>query len=193
MVNYDIASSHLSLKKEHVLEYIDKQADRMASWNVGIILSAKGEASSHELGGLGQVATVNRSRLKGTSGGYADIKALMSRGDILIDAENGPDSLKGKTWTELKKCRPNLPLLLLYPINAKSSPDPKNKGAASRTREPLDAVDDLLGIAIVFPGEELGAGDYYAVELDSPTPEELDDVDEVEVVDDMDGAELINE
>lgn len=193
LVNYDIASSHLSLKKEYLLEYIDRQADQMASWNVGIILSAKGENSTHDLGGLGTVTTVNRSRLKDTPGGYADIKALMSRGDILIDADRRPDSLKGKTWAELKKCRPDRPLLLLYPINAESSPDPKNKGAASKTREPLDAVDDLLGIAIVFPGEELAAGDYYAVELDAPTPEELDDVDEVEVVDELDGAELINE
>ncbi|CBV44284.1 Z1 domain-containing protein [Halomonas elongata] len=193
LINFDIASSHLNLKKEHLLEYIDKQAGRMAKWNVGIILSAKGETSSYELGGMGKVTTVNRSRLKDTPGEYADIKALMSRRDILIDANSRPESLKGKTWTELKKYRPNLPLLLLYPINAESSPDPKRKGAASKTREPLDAVNDLLGIAIVFPGEELTAGDYYAVELDSPTPEELDDVDEMEVVDDMDGAELINE
>src|SRR5699024_4884306 len=114
-------------------------------------------------------------------------------GDILIDAASRPDSLKGKTWTDLKKYRPDFPLLLLYPINAESSPDPKNKGAASKTREPLDAVDDLLGIALVFPGEQLTAGDYYAVELDSPAPEDLDNVDEVEMVDDMDEAELINE
>ncbi|WP_355660237.1 Z1 domain-containing protein [Halomonas salifodinae] len=193
LIRYDIASSHLNLKKDHLLEYIDKQADRLVAWNVGIVLSAKGERSTHDLGGLGRVTTVNRSRLKDTEGGYADIKALMSRSDILIDADARPDSVRELGWAELKEYRPDCPLLLLYPICAESSPDPKNRGAVTKTRAPLDAVDDLLGIAIVFPGEELSAGNYYAVELDSPTPEQLDDEDDIEVFDQPDGAELINE
>lgn len=194
LVGYDIASSHLNLRREYLLEYIDKQREQMGTWNVGVILSAKGVPSNHGLGALGKVSTVNRSRLKDTSGGYADIKALMSRGDVLIDADTRPDTLKGMSWTDLKGYRPaDRPLLLLYPINAQSTPDPKNKGAASKTREPLDAVDDLLGIAIVFPGEELAAGEYYSVELDVPASEDLDEEDVIDPIDDFEEAELISE
>lgn len=192
--DYDIASSHLNLRREHLLEYIDKQKEKLPLWNVGVVGSARGELSGHALGAMGKVPLVNRSRLSGTSGGYADIKALMSRGDVLLDAEERPETLKGMGWSDLKRYRAaDRPLLLLYPINARSSPDPRNGSAASRTREPLDAVDDLLGIAIVFPGEEVLSGDYYSVELDAPASEDLDDEDVIDLPEAPDGAELINE
>lgn len=194
LVAYDICDSHLNLKKKLLLEYIDKQRDYLSTWNVGVILSKKGELSHHDLGGLGKVTTVNRSRLREPKKKYADIKALMSRSDVLIDADDQPESVKGKKWEDLKELRPEgRPLLLLYPINSESSPNPRRKGESSKTREPLDAVDDLMGVAIVFPGEASSGGSYYSVELDVPASEDLDDEDFVEMADEMDEAELINE
>ena len=42
------------------------------------------------------------------------------------------------------------------------------------TRVALDAVGDLIGIGLVFPGSPDRAGGYYSVELDVPTPEQLE-------------------
>jgi hypothetical protein len=87
-------------------------------------------------------------------------------------------------WNELKKCRPDVPLLLLYPINANSKASVK-----SETRSDLEATGDLLGIGIVFPGEMVRGGEYFAVELEAPTPEQLDDE---EVVEETDNGEVVS-
>lgn len=75
-------------------------------------------------------------------------------------------------------------LLLVYPISAQSVPQRKGD-----TRVPLEAVSDLVGIGIVFPGTTDRSGRYFAVELDVPTPEQLDEEDYIE----DDEVELIND
>ncbi len=79
-------------------------------------------------------------------------------------------------WSTLKEARRaaigNVPLLLLYPINRVSEPRPGTK-----SREPLDACTDQVGIGIVFPGSPAGAGGYYHVNLDPPSSEDLDAID----------------
>ena len=65
-----------------------------------------------------------------------------------------------------------MPLLLLYPIDRKSGPKEKSQRVA------LEAIGDLVGIGIVFPGSTEGAGGYYAVELRGASADELDDVEQ---------------
>lgn len=181
LTEYSICEHHMDLKKQMLLGYLDKAADALKYWNVGIISPEKGVLSADDLGFLGRVHTNNRARLQSAGRPYADIKALMSKRDILIDA---PAGIKGpdESWDALKDVRPNVPLLLLYPINSLSP-------SSRKTREPLNAVGDLIGFGIVFPGSKDHAGDYYAVELEIPAMEQIDEEDpelddELELLDD---------
>jgi len=182
---YDISRQHMDLRKELVLGFIDQESDRWPGWNVAVIQPGSKDKSIRPLGDLGAVTTVNRSRMKDLANGHADIKALMSKSDILIDADKRPDNISSMGWGEIKSVRNGeVPLLILYPIKASSTAKD-----GSTARVDLEAVGDLLGVGIVFPGQADRAGDFFAVELDVPTPEQLD---EEEVVED-DAAELIND
>lgn len=171
---YAICDQHMDLRKDMLLDYLDKAADGLASWNVAVVGTESGQTSSRSLGFLGAVPTNRRSKLA-ESDEYADIKALMSKRDILIDADDTGTS-NGESWADIKLRRPAVPLLLLYPIEAESKPATRS---ASRTGEPtrvaLDAAGDLMGIGIVFPGSLDRSGGYFSVELDIPTPEQLED------------------
>lgn len=103
----------------------------------------------------------------------------MSKADILIDAEKEPG--KKHDWATCKAFRPVKPLLLIYLIDALSPPDPTRK---STSREPLDAVSDLVGFGIVFPGQKDRSGNYFSVDIDSQSVEDTevgsDELEEIE-------------
>lgn len=172
LVAYDICEHHMDLKKDLLLGYIDQASDNLQEWNVGIITPASENTSVQPLGVLGRVNAGCRSQLAGNEKGYADIKALMSKNDILIDAEDREAINTSGSWSDLKACRPQIPLLLLYVIDGRSK-------AQSKSRIDLDAVGDLIGIGIVFPGTPDKAGDYYSVELDAPVPEQIESEEEL--------------
>lgn len=146
-----------------LLSYIESEAARAdapyAEWNVGIIEPKAGSSMSAEtLGAFGNVGLVRRARLKGlTKDGLADIKALMSRADVLIDVEGAPADM---SWDSVKSFRQaqvgdKTPLLLLYAIEANSAP----RQSSSGLREPLGAARDVLGIGLILP--ERGAKKSY--------------------------------
>lgn len=185
LMAYEICDAHLDLKQSMLLNYLDKAGEKLSLWNVAIVAPSDGAKSNSPLGTFGHVGTNVRSRLAEPSE-YADIKALMSKRDILIDGKSQKME-RGETWDSLKKRRPSLPLLLVYPIQAMSEPKPKDPANRSGppTRVALDAIDDLIGFGIVFPGEKDRSGRYYAVELDVPTPEQLEDDGAMEEVDEQ--------
>lgn len=168
-----ICDRHMDLKRDMVLNYLERAAHGLEKWNIAVIAPEKGRPSARPLGFLGTVPTNRRSKLA-ESDEYADIKALMSKRDILVDAG---DAKADGSWSELKLLRPAVPLLLLYPIESESEPSPRKgpsrSGAPSRAA--LNAVGDLMGIGIVFPGSLDRSGGYYSVELDIPTPDQLED------------------
>lgn len=171
---YVICDQHMDLQKDMLLDYLDKASDGLASWNIAVVAPENGPASNRHLGFFGAVSTNRRSKLA-ESEDYADIKALMSKRDILVDADDTAAS-REESWNALKQRRPAVPLLLLYPIEAESRPAPKNTSRdGAPTRVPLNAVNDLMGIGIVFPGLLDRSGRYFSVELDIPTPEQLED------------------
>jgi hypothetical protein len=180
---YDISGAHMDLRKEHLLGFFDSTSARMPEWHVGLVLPKGKGKSIRPLGRLGPVELNNRSRLPDlTAEGHADIKALMSMRDVLIDVDESPENVKGAKWDDLKLLRPPVPLLLFYPIDARSAGQTKN-------RINLDAVGDLLGVGVVFPGEADRSGNYFQVLLEAPTPEQLDAeeiVEEIEVPEPVD-------
>jgi hypothetical protein len=111
-----------------------------------------------DLGTGKQTGCINRARLLqiGTNT-YADIKALMSRHDRVIDIALPDGLLTAETKpADLARYR-SAParggygdgsgLLLLYPVSKDSRPV---RGTA-KTREPLDAVEHVVGVGFVFP------------------------------------------
>jgi hypothetical protein len=177
---YDICDKHLDLKQDMLLNYLDAAGDKLANWNLAVI-SPDGKPSNNPLGFLENINTNVRSRLKEPSS-YADIKALMSKRDILVDADTHKIK-KEESWENLKQRRPAVPLLLIYPIQAESLSKQKLNKHGEFPRVALNAYDDLIGFGIVFPGEKDHAGAFYAVELDVPTPEQLEDDELLEEVD----------
>lgn len=169
---YSISRSHGDLRSDFLLGYVNSDPAALELWNLGVVVGG-GKPSSAELGGLGHVGTVVRSRLI-TPDEPANIKALMSRQDVMLDCPDvGFD--KKADWSTLKEARlghvGNRPLLLLYPIEQESAP---RRGTS---RAPLGACGDQIGIGIVFPGSVAGAGGYYHVDLNPPDTEDLDDIE----------------
>lgn len=175
LLAYDICEHHMDLKKDLLLGYIDSRVEDLKNWNVGVISPAAGQCSIKPLGNLGSIKTNNRAQLTPNEKGYADIKALMSKRDILIDVEDIGEVDKVDGWSEFKKIRPPVPLVLLYVIDAKSKPKQKPK---SVSRIDLGAVGDLIGLGIVFPGPSDRSGSYYSVELDVPTSDQIEENEE---------------
>jgi hypothetical protein len=159
-----------------LLKYIDAEAarvdDPVRAWNVGVIESKDGELAGKALGPLEDVRCFSRARMEDLRNDAADIKSLMSRGDVLFDVE-APHTGK---WPELKGRRnaalgQSTPLLLLYPIH-KVSPPRDQEG----DRVALDAVDHVLGLGLVMP-ERPGSRTRIAVALNDPDPAETEDLE----------------
>ena len=156
---YQVHSTHRELVekttgKSLLLEYISQRKghdpDELRYWNLGLISGPTTSSPEESFASL-DINLISRSQLNPPlQNGDADIKALMSRSDILFDVEN--QAAGNQSWNELKKIREsqlgaNTPLLLLYPINRNSQPK-KLPGQ----RKALDAVAHVLGFGVVFPG-----------------------------------------
>lgn len=153
--SYRVHPSHRDLDEGWILKYVRENAGILERWSVAVV-QPRGEGGRRGEIPIGRMRPwlLRRSRLRGGPDEVADIKALMSRRDVLADLaeEELPEDRGWQEWDwdRLKdyreECRPDVPLLLLYPVDRESPP---RKG--SRTRLPLDAAHDVLGIGIVFP------------------------------------------
>ncbi len=160
-----------------LLEYIRAEAARadapFQEWNVGLIERDGTPIAATPLGALGTVRTVQRAKLGAARGdGLADIKALMSRADVLLDSDA---KATGTSWPPFKIARQEalgdrIPLLLLYAIDRASPADPD-----SDYRVPLDAAADVLGVGLVLPerGEKRS---YVRVTLNVPDADDEEDL-----------------
>ena len=94
-----------------------------------------------------------RSRLLVGPRNYANLKAIISPVDKFVDLNVTRKEIEDKQG-DIKKLRPSGTngLLLVYPISKNSAP--KNTAASNGRdpkRGPLDAVENLIGVGIVFP------------------------------------------
>lgn len=170
---YRFDESHSDLASGMLMPFLDQSDPRLSSWNIGVVEATRGLPAERDLGPIGPPRTVQRARLR-DSGPVADIKALMSRQDVLFDC---PDLTVGdRDWVTLKEMRASVigqvPLLLLYPIGRNS---PAKSG--SKVREALDAAHDVLGVAIVFPGSVTEGGSYVSVELRMLSTEDVEEIE----------------
>lgn len=136
-----------------------REEGELTRFNVALMgRSSKSDyLGSIDLGTGTEIGCINRARLLQIGNNYADIKALMSRHDRVIDIHLPDGALTAETTAaELARYR-SAParggygdgsgLLLLYPVSKDSRPV---RGTA-KTREPLDAVSHVIGVGFVFP------------------------------------------
>lgn len=184
-----------------VLKYLRSQASRgeLERWTIGVMGLPRPdpELGSIDLGLPDRVAMIRRSRLlPRPDQSYADIKALMSRQDSTIDLEASPEQLRKYKPGEVGRVR-NSPerggcgddsgLLLLYPVSRQSRPRAQN----ATSRQNLDAVDDVIGVGLVFPEAiaDEGAQSYMTADLSSEVTETPTEEDELS--DDSDGEDAV--
>jgi hypothetical protein len=140
-------------------KYIRRRVAKGAlrTWNMALI----GKAGSDDNGTFEYapgviVNRVVRAKLETSPADAADIKTLMSRRDALADLEvNAPSEMDEKQIkAERLRQAPEVGLLTLYAIEATSA-------STRELRTALSAVDDVIGVGLVFPSPE---GDDDAVE-----------------------------
>ncbi len=141
------------LDHELIEKYVTKQRQtgHLDTWNLAVMAGHTTAHGSVRLGSL-EFGRIVRSRLKDEGLERADIKTLMSKDHRAVDFMESAVA-RGLKETELAKARDADPvvrskgLILLYPIDPHSEPEPANKSS----RKSLDAVDDVIGMALVFP------------------------------------------
>lgn len=131
--------------------YIKAQVSegQLTSWTIAIVGRQEG-GRPIDLGHGLSVGLLKRSRVLRPDDEYAYLGVITSDSDLSCDLGDGIAGLKSSDWRVIDARNHAGPLLLLYPIDRTSRPAPGST-AGKRPRAPLDAVDDLVGVAFVFP------------------------------------------
>jgi hypothetical protein len=144
------------------------------SWNVAVISRRPRPGDRMiEVGPGISVPPLNRAKIEALSDDEnAYLKAITSHVDIAIDLEMSADDVARASDAELIERR-RRGLLLLYPIDGQSVP--RGASGATRQRVPLEAVDDMIGVAFVFPpAAALTPQGYMSADLSRVQREPLD-------------------
>jgi hypothetical protein len=196
---YRFHENSRDLDGELITRYIDgrRAEGELTHFKIAIM----GRAGSGDLGvvdlGLDEpVGCINRARINVIGGStYADIKTLMSRSDRVIDLGISSGEIEEMSIGDLARLR-NLPthggrgdatgLLLLYPVSRASVP----VRASTKTREPLDAVEHVIGVGLVFPESRSRAAtvDYVTADVASMTGVEVDAPDDSDDLEEPEGV-----
>lgn len=197
---YHFHENSRDLDSQLISRYIlDRRNEgELLRFNVAIMgRSSKSDyLGSIDLGTGIEIGCINRARLLqiGTNT-YADIKALMSRNDRVIDLRLPDGSLTAETKpADLARYRSDPAaggygdgsgLLLFYPVSKDSRPV---RGTA-KTRQSLHAVEHVIGVGFVFPESrsaranvEYVTADVAAMsDIEVETPDEGDEPVDAEV------------
>lgn len=166
---YNFHPSHEHLRKDALRKYIEKQNEEggLTNWTVGIVgRYRRSDLRCIRLGSDMEFPVLRRSRLKDGTGDDADVGAIRSPGDQDLDLPILPESPGERP--------PEYGLLLLYPIDRYSAP---GHGSSGR-REPLDAVEDVIGVAFSFPEAAVETAEYVDVQRHLWDEDELEYVEE---------------
>lgn len=154
-------------------------------WNVVVFSPINSAKKDIVVGGIGPVRPVSRAPLDGYSE-RANIKALMSAPDRLLDLEGVPASERSANDSDARRLRAKYAkergLLVMYLINPASQPTVQS----INSRREMEAAQPLIGLGLVFPTiddwDHTDKKQYYSVRSDWHVSE-----DDVEEVRDMEG------
>jgi Z1 domain len=166
--SYQFHEDSFELDAKLLERYVKKQNKngRLLRWNLAVIGGdAESTGKQLDLSPSVSVNTIRRSKLMNGPQGYADIKTLMSKEHRVIDLTNvSQTEARALPEEELARKRKDddPPLLAIYPIDATSVPDKKNE----HSRLPLHAVEEVIGVGLVFPGNGAEAPvEYMSADL----------------------------
>lgn len=181
---YSVHEWSRDASNELVGHYIREQNrdESLLRWNVAVMGAPPQHAPDRIVFGDGvEVGVISRSRLAEDADvvEIADIKTLMSKEHRVADLDMGAAEARAKGEVELANLRqqtyPDVGLLLLYPIDKDSRPEPGKEGV----RAGLNAVEHVVGLGLVFPGQ----GDETPVEYVSADLSGVDEDGEIETED----------
>jgi hypothetical protein len=197
LASYRFHENSRDLNSELIARYIVGRFEDRELTHFKIAIMGRASDSDYlgsvDLGLASEVGCINRARIKVVGGAtYADIKALMSQIDRVIDLGVTAEDLRELNLGEIARLR-NGPerggrgdgtgLLLLYPVSKDSRPL-----RSAETREELRAVQHVLGVGLVFPESQSHTAkvDYVtanvaALTQDVEVPDEADEPEDTEV------------
>jgi hypothetical protein len=150
-------------------------------WNVAVVSRAREVVGTVDLGPIGHVNGLVRAPLLPPTT-YANIKALMTKGDAVVDLGKSAigRARSGDNYQAVRReADSQNGLLLLYPISKASKPV---RAVETTSRRPLASPEHLIGVGIVFPlvldGDVSEDGTFLAVRPDWTA--EFDDNEEIE-------------
>ncbi|WP_329437829.1 Z1 domain-containing protein [Streptomyces canus] len=176
-----------ALLSQYIERRVKAHGGALRTWNVAVIGKPGGSPEGfYEFAPGIAVARVTRAKLEMTGHEAADIKTLMSPRDAGVDLDlTGSSEINEEELKRLRRIQsPHTGLLALYPIDRLSPP-------TSRRREPLDAVDHVIGVGLVFPqprGEDAKV-EWYSADLKGVVSEQ----DELDAMDDAERAMLLED
>lgn len=163
--------------------YIEKELalGKLKRWTVAIMAPpAKAEATDPVHIGRLAFERVSRAPLDESPTHRADIKTLMSKEHRVVDLDIQPAAARKEREIDFIPLRNDDAahaddgLLLLYPIDPKSVPAEANRNS----RRELNALAEVIGLALVFPASNRSKDKFVAVDLSGVTvdldPEEAD-------------------
>jgi hypothetical protein len=185
LADYQVHEDSPDLDRKMMIKYIESRlADEqpsLANWSVAVVI---GEGELTQIGGL-EIKYAKRSRLQDGNPDRADIKTLMSKQDRALDLDLSVAEARANSEEQLVALRNNDPLnrdrglLVLYLIDRVSPPaDPDKTNQTTQKREALDAVADVVGMGITFPGDvrtKSIQASHVAVDLSDIESENLDE------------------
>jgi len=181
---YQIHKSHFEMPADMLMNYIDRQnADGdLLLWNVALMTRAfDARLGELDFGLASPVPLINRARFLRGDLQYASIKTLISAIDEAVDLDVPTEQLRELTRGEIRQKRagllPDRGLLAIYPISRNSRP----MSRSDALRRSLEAVDNVVGIELVFPEARRDTpGDYMTVDLSAVPREVLQENDEAD-------------
>jgi len=162
--DYQIHEKSEEIKTPLILNYLNEEKESHKKWDV-VVMGLESETSEPiDLGLNEKVNLLNRSKKKPSNNQYAYLLGIVSIQDLLIDLikEEGKSynvsditgmndlsdfkrtQFKILEFRELQK--PNIGLLILYPINKDSKPIRVDTNMTD-----LGAIDHIIGIGAYFP------------------------------------------
>jgi len=184
------------LEARLLVNYIESEVEDRAllKWNVAV-MAAQGDSNGAVTLGGRRYGRIVRARLDDGRADRADIKTLMSKEHRVVDLPIAPAEARKMAEAELVRLREedeigrDRGLLLLYPIDPGSMPS----SATERSRTGLGAVGDVIGMAIVFPGNADNAVSSSYIQVDLSCVAVEDEVDDLSESIEIDTEEVIRD
>lgn len=197
--DYQFHHRAFRIRADLLIGYLDEQNEQnhLTRWNIVVMAHPDLSNGPIDLRIGSPVGLIERNRLDMPSIPHANIKSLVSTIDRVADLEISRPQLRDLFGSKLddKKLASyrddvlgDVGLLSLYPISKKSQPRKRegNGDSGRQRRLPLEAVDDVIGVALYFPEARGEVQEYTYMSADlSGIEREPDDVD----IDDIDAAD----